>query len=88
MGPSSEAVEAAELAMQFWKSEPGRAPDDQKPTWWDLAEAALAAALPFIRREERAKVAAQIEALVVNLDRMDPYTEAVADAARIARGAS
>jgi hypothetical protein len=84
MGPSSEAVEAA--ARAIFDEEGPQCIDDEGAE--ALAEIALAAALPIIRREERAKVAAQIEALVVDLDRMDPYTEAVADAARIARGAS
>jgi len=58
--------------------------------WGDHARAALAAALPFLERATRDKIAAEIEALpiIFTKDRraQDLQHIALHDAARVARG--
>src|SRR6266516_4088068 len=91
-GPVSElpedATEAAAKAMR--RNWIGDDPDALSPTTWrDYerdARSALAAALPFLERALRAKIAAEIERTLWNFE--EPFTRlpAMAAAARVARG--
>jgi len=93
-GPVSElpedAIEARRAArtaaVEALNVIPGSQYTYPKSAAWTIADAAVAAALPFLERALRAKIAAEIEHVLWNFE--EPFTRlpAMAAAARVARG--